>query len=122
MPYEIIEKCTTEFLELAVVGTESLEDNKQLVTHILSACADHGLRRVLVDTTALSEPVGAPRDFDLAQHLRDAGVSTAIDRFACLHDVRRRAVAHPFEMACQNRGGNVRAFESRAGAVEVAHQ
>ena len=116
MPYDLHIVRTQDFLRCTGEGMIDLETSKKGLAALAKACMAKGVRCVLLDVRDAQASLRLADMYELAKTFHETGFQQE-DRLAILHRYRGGERAEFFALCANERGWNVRAFESYEDAM-----
>jgi hypothetical protein len=109
MSYVIETEIKQNYVKLHVSGKQTLENNKELVSRVIEACANNNIRKALVDIRGLVGQPGTFSDYELASIAAKDALGL-IQRVALIYRRESHEFTSFFETTIRNRGINLLAF------------
>ena len=102
MSYVIETEIKQNYVKLHVSGKQTLENNKELVSRVIEACANNNIRKALVDIRGLVGQPGTFSDYELASIAAKDALGL-IQRVALIYRRESHEFTSFFETTIRNR-------------------
>ncbi len=117
MSYVIETEIKQGYIKFIVSGEQTLENNTELVFHVLEACVENKIKRVLIDIRGIFGQPGVLSDYELA-NISAKEARGLVQKAALIYRQENHEYTSFFETATRNRGVNLRVFLDEGEALK----